>query len=221
MFQKVSGIEKIYALREFHDFLWKICCLTVPKNFVGEPISVSLNSSIKKFLFERVMSRFSKGSLSSQSSDRLRSETLLRSTKILEFEKNYGRAREGGEGLLHFSVKGFCLTVLKKLVEEPSVFEKNTGIEKKLAIRERASITIFLQIVLSQCSKILGRGTLLRSTKFLVSKRIMDKREGGREGGREVRRDGGREGGIISFFFQKSDGSQYQKTSYRNPLECH
>ena len=89
--------------------------------------------------------------------------------------------------------------MLKKLVEEPSVFEKNTGIEKKLAIRERASITIFLQIVLSQCSKILGRGTLLRSTKFLVSKRIMDKWEGRREGGGET--EGGREG--LSRFLSK------------------
>ena len=113
MFQKVSGIEKIYALREFHDFLWKICCLTVPKNFVGEPISVSLNSSIKKFLFERVMSRFSKGSLSSQSSDRLRSETLLRSTKILEFEKNYGRAREGERDYYIFLSKVFVSQCLK------------------------------------------------------------------------------------------------------------
>ena len=35
--------------REYHDFLSKIFCLTVPKIFVGEPFSVSLTSGIEKF----------------------------------------------------------------------------------------------------------------------------------------------------------------------------
>ena len=35
--------------REYHDFLSKILCLTVPKNIVGEPFSVSLFSGIQKF----------------------------------------------------------------------------------------------------------------------------------------------------------------------------
>ena len=34
--------------REYHDFLSKIFCLTVPKIFVGEPFSVSLTSGIEK-----------------------------------------------------------------------------------------------------------------------------------------------------------------------------
>ena len=33
----------------YHDFPLKIFCLTVPKNFVGEPFSVSLISGIEKF----------------------------------------------------------------------------------------------------------------------------------------------------------------------------
>ena len=36
--------------REYHDFLSKkVFCFTVPKNFVGELFSVSLNSGIEKF----------------------------------------------------------------------------------------------------------------------------------------------------------------------------
>ena len=52
-----SSIEKIYGKeggrgegrRECHNFPSKIFCLTVPKNFVGEPFRVSLILGIKKF----------------------------------------------------------------------------------------------------------------------------------------------------------------------------
>ena len=35
--------------REYHNFLSKIFCPTVPKNFVGESFSVPLISGIEKF----------------------------------------------------------------------------------------------------------------------------------------------------------------------------
>ena len=35
---------------EYQNFTSKIFCLTLPKNFVGEPFSVSLVSGIEKFL---------------------------------------------------------------------------------------------------------------------------------------------------------------------------
>ena len=57
VFQKVSGIEKFYGWegggRECHDFPSKICCLTVPKNFVGEPFCVSENFWYRKILWIR------------------------------------------------------------------------------------------------------------------------------------------------------------------------
>ena len=40
-------ISVLYA-KGYHDFRLKIFCLTVPKNFVGEPFSVSLYSGIEK-----------------------------------------------------------------------------------------------------------------------------------------------------------------------------
>ena len=44
------GYRKKLCLRgEYHNFLSKICCLTVPTNFVGESFSVSSISGIEKF----------------------------------------------------------------------------------------------------------------------------------------------------------------------------
>ena len=50
---KILVSKKLWRLTggggEFHNFLSKIFCLTVPKNFVGEPFSVSLFSGIERF----------------------------------------------------------------------------------------------------------------------------------------------------------------------------
>ena len=50
LFQKISGSEKVYGLErgEYQGFPSKVFCLTVPKNFVGEPFSVSLISGVEK-----------------------------------------------------------------------------------------------------------------------------------------------------------------------------
>ena len=81
--------------------------------------------------------------------------------------------REGGrEGTSRFLVKNFCLTVPKNFVGFPCVFEKYSGMQKKLAIREGASITIFRQTVLSCSTESFRRGTLLCFRKFWVSKNI-------------------------------------------------
>ena len=44
MFKKHSGVEKIWIKRGHQIFPSKRFCLTVPKNFVGEPFCVSKNS---------------------------------------------------------------------------------------------------------------------------------------------------------------------------------
>ena len=73
----------------------------------------------------------------------------------------------------------------------------NTDIE--MFLPEKVMFRFSIEILLTQSTKKLGRGTLLCSTKILVSKRIMDKREGRREGGGET--EGGREG--LSRFLSK------------------
>ena len=46
----ISGIENFYASEGYVTiFCRKLFCLTVPKNSVGEPFSVSLISGIEKF----------------------------------------------------------------------------------------------------------------------------------------------------------------------------
>ena len=53
VFQKISGIEKIYGEEgeggECHHFRSIFFCLTVSKNFVGQPFRVSLFSGIENF----------------------------------------------------------------------------------------------------------------------------------------------------------------------------
>ena len=51
VFQKNSGSKKIYEKEVgwgHQDFLSKVFCLLVPKNFIGEPFSVSLISVTEK-----------------------------------------------------------------------------------------------------------------------------------------------------------------------------
>ena len=43
---------------EYEDFPSIVFCLTVLKNFVGEPFRVSLISGIEYFMLQRVLSRF-------------------------------------------------------------------------------------------------------------------------------------------------------------------
>ena len=52
MFQKISGIGNFLWISggwEYYDFLSKIFCITVPKNFVGEPFLVSEKFCYRKF----------------------------------------------------------------------------------------------------------------------------------------------------------------------------
>ena len=62
---------------EYHNFPSKYFCLTVPKNFVGEPFSVSLISGIEKFYAsEGYVTIFSRNFLS-HSAETFRRGTLL------------------------------------------------------------------------------------------------------------------------------------------------
>ena len=50
VYQKISGNEKFFCMRRgYHDFLSKIFCFTVPKNFVEEPFRVSKKFCYRKF----------------------------------------------------------------------------------------------------------------------------------------------------------------------------
>ena len=87
-------------------------CLTLPKNFVQEPSSVSLLSGIENFYaLEGYVTIFCRIFLS-DSAERLR--------------------RRGGGEYQHFPSKTFYLTVPKVFVEEPfcAAFQKTSASEK-------------------------------------------------------------------------------------------
>ena len=118
----------------------------VPKNFVGEPLCIPKNFWYRKKIYAQ------------------------------EGEREGGRAggREGGsEGTSRFLVKNFCLTVPKNFLDFLCVFQKYSVMQKKLAIREEVSITIFRQSVLSRSTESFRRGTLLCFRKFWLSKNFL------------------------------------------------
>ncbi len=86
MFHRFSDIENIYGEEggwEYQEFPLKCYCLTLPKIFVGEPISVSLFLGIDKFIASEVVSRFSVENFLSHSAEKIRRRTLLCFTEFL------------------------------------------------------------------------------------------------------------------------------------------
>ena len=103
---------------EYHNFPSEYFCLTVPKNFVGEPFSVSLISGIEKFYAsESYVTIFCRNFLS-HSAEKFRRGTLLCCVfrKFLVAKKTMEK-REGE--VSRFPSKNFCLTLPKKFVGEP------------------------------------------------------------------------------------------------------
>ena len=84
------------------------------------------------------------------------------------------------KGYHSFPLKIFCLTVPKNFVEEPFCVSENFWYRKMLGIRERGRVSQFsVKIVLSDSAEKLRRGYLLCFIKYLVTKKIMDKKGGG------------------------------------------
>ena len=104
--------------REYHDFLSKISCLTVPKNFVGEPFSVSLISGIERFYASESYITILCRNFLSRSAKKFRRGILYCFIKF-EYRKMLG-IREGG--IHDFPSKTFCLTVPKIFVGTSSCF---------------------------------------------------------------------------------------------------
>ncbi len=95
----------------------KFFCLTLPEEFVGEPISVSLFLGIDKFIASEFMSRFSVENFLSHSAEKIRRGTLLCFREFL-VSKTFLEKRGLGE-YQEFPSKCFCLTLPKKFVGEP------------------------------------------------------------------------------------------------------
>ena len=133
---------------EYHNFLSKIFCLTVPKIFVGESFSVALISGTEKvwrrgggvwsFYVEKFLSH---------SADKFR-RGILYCCINFGYRKSLDKRVEYHD----FLSKIFCLTVPKTSVWESFTVALISGIEK-VWIRG-GSITIFCRkFFVSQCRK--------------------------------------------------------------------
>ena len=86
-----------------------------------------------------------------------------------------------GGGHHDFPSKMFCLTVPNHFVEEPFCVSESFGNQKILSLRGE-NHDFYRNFVVSQYQKKLRRRTLLCFKKFLVSKKVMHKREGEEKG---------------------------------------
>ena len=101
--------------------------------------------------------------------------------EISGIEKFYGKeGGGGGEREYQDFASVFSCLIAKKIRGEPFTVSLISGIEKCYACE--GYVTYFFRNFLSRTIEKLRRGTLLCFTKFLVSKRFMEKR-GGEEGG--------------------------------------
>ena len=106
--------------REYHDFLSKIFCLTVPKNFAGEPFSAVLQKFpvAKKFLDKGggEVSGFSVENFLSHSAENFR-RGIVYCCIDFGYRKSLWIIGEGE--YQDFPSKFFCLTVPKNFAGEP------------------------------------------------------------------------------------------------------
>ena len=88
----------------------------MPKNFIGEPFSVSFISGSKNFMFQRPMSRFSFEKFLSHSAGKFRREPFCAVfQKTSGSEKFSDKKGGGGVGASGFSVQLFLYHSAKKL----------------------------------------------------------------------------------------------------------
>ena len=131
-FRKLLVGKKIMDKREgeYQDFPSKIFCLTVPKNFVGEPFRVSLISGIEKFYAqEGYVTTFRCLAVPKK----FRTRTVLGcDSENFRGRKSLDKREGGGGSIKIYRPKFLCLTVPKISVAEPfsAVFQKIPGSEK-------------------------------------------------------------------------------------------
>ena len=117
---------------EYQDFPSKTFCLTVPRNSVGKPFSVSLLTGADEVWIREgeAVTRFSVEIFLSDSAERIRKGTLYTFFTTYGYGKNF--ASQGYVTTFDFLSKFFCLTVPKNFVVEPfcAVFHKIFGSEK-------------------------------------------------------------------------------------------
>ena len=129
---------------EYQDFPWKIFCLTVPKNFLVEPFSVSLITGTEKvWIRGGGASGFTVENFLSHSAENFR-------RAIPQCCNNFGYRKsldKKGGGHQDIPSKIFCLTVPKNFVGQSFTVAIKSGIEKiwiRVGLVSRFSVENFL-----------------------------------------------------------------------------
>ena len=119
--------------REYHDFLSKIFCLTVPKNFVGETFSVSLISGIERFCASESYATIFCRNFFCLSAEKFRRGTfLICVSEKIWYRKKIMDKRGGGreEGVSPFSVENFWSHSAKIFRGHPLQCFRKLGVSK-------------------------------------------------------------------------------------------
>ena len=140
--------------RGYHDFRSKFC-LTVPKNFVGEPFCVS-----KNFWYRKVLciggghhGLVEKSFVSQDRNEKLGKGALLFSRKFLASKNFFGKSVGGGGCYHNFPPKIFCVTVPKNFVGGPFLVSKKFWYRKFSCIVRGGGFTVLSNFFVSQCRK--------------------------------------------------------------------
>ena len=137
----------------YHDFSFKIFCLTAPKTFVGEHFDGirKFRVSKKNLWIRGGISRFSVEIFMSHSAEKFRKGIVMFLTKFLVWKSFMD---EGGGGVSRFSVENFWYHSAEKFRGHPFNVSENLGYRKILCII--GGITIFRRkSFVSQCQKAL------------------------------------------------------------------
>ena len=128
-FRKLEVSKNFMHNRGYHNFPSKKFCLTVPKNFVRESYCFWENFWFQKVLeMRKRVSRFSVEIFWSHSTE-IFCDYPLNLLENLGYRKLFMHNR----GYHNFPSKYFCLTLPKKFVGIPSMFQNNWDIEKLYA----------------------------------------------------------------------------------------
>ena len=162
--------------RVMSPFSVEIFCLTVPKNFVGEPFCAVFQkiSGSQKFMDKRGgggVSRFSVEKLLSHSAEKCRGHPFNVSENL-----GYRKILCIIGGITSFRRNLFCFTVPKNFVGQPFRVSLISGIEKIYA--SEGYVTIFCRNFLSHSAEKFRRATLQDVTnfgyrKFFMLQRVM------------------------------------------------
>ena len=194
------GYRKTLCLwGEYHDFLLKICCLTVPKIFVGEPFCVSQKFLVSKKFMDKRGGEY---------------HDFLSKVFCLTVPKNFvGEPFSVSliSGIERFYASESFVTIFCWIFFVSQC--RNFSLRTRLCFREflvaktfmpmRGRSRFSMENLFSHSTEKLRRWTLLCFTKFLVSKKFMYKRGGG----------------VSRFFVKSFFVSQCRKISLRNPSD--